>query len=311
MNKRSADLTTGEARAEFGRAQKGMFARFKVETESHFVRVPSLEGDAHVSIAGQGSTVVLINGIGTPGAMWAPLMSELTGFRLYAVDLPGFGLTDTQKGLARDFRKRVVAFLSEVLDGLTLDRVAIIGNSLGSLCASWLALDTTRVKAMIHIGCPAIVLGTSAPFPMRLLSSRFLGRLITRLQPPSPKQVEQLTKMVHEHPVVPELSDLLVATERLPAYREAFLTTARALLRLRGSRPETRLTASQLQSIRQPTLVVWGRNDPMGSPEVGRQIVATMPNAELYIAGGGHAPWLSQSTVIAPIARSFLERHGA
>ncbi len=52
-------------------------------------------GRAQVLVSGEGSPVILVNGIGTPAAMWAPLMAKLPGLRLYAVDLPGFGLTDT------------------------------------------------------------------------------------------------------------------------------------------------------------------------------------------------------------------------
>ena len=163
--------------------------------------------------------MVMINGIGTRAAMWAPLMAELKGFTLCAVDLPGYGLTDTTPQLTDQYRSTAGCFLEQVLDGLRLDRAMFIANSLGSLWTTWLTIDQPeRVLAMMHVGCPALLHGTSAPLPMRVLSVPALARAMMKIQPPSPRQVEQLTKMVRQHPVVPELAALLLATERLPGF---------------------------------------------------------------------------------------------
>jgi pimeloyl-ACP methyl ester carboxylesterase len=112
--------------------------------------------------------------------------------------------------------------------------------------------------------------------------------------------------MVGEHPLEPELIDLLVATERLPKFRETFLSALHALLRLRGSRPEMRLTSDQLATIGQPTLLCWGKDDPFGPPAVGERIAATMPNARLHVVEGGHAPWLRQAGSIGAAIQRFL-----
>jgi len=172
-----------KARQEFIEAQRRMLDRYGVEAESRFFEVRSLGGHAHALICGEGPAVLMLNGIGTPAAMWAPLMAQLAGFRL------------------------------------------------------------------------------------------------------------------------------LLATERLPGFRHTFLSMLNVLLRLRGNRPETRLTAKQLAQIEQPTLVFWGENDPFGRVEIGERMVEVMPNAELHVVGGGHAPWVTQSERIGPIATRFLREH--
>lgn len=302
---------TGERQA-FLDAQRRMLERYGVEAESRFVDAPSIGGRAHVLVTGvtdDAPPVVLINGIGTPAAMWAPLMAHLEGFRLFAVDLPGYGLTDAPPRFAHDLRGSAVRFLGDVLDALELPAPPFVANSLGSLFTSWLALDRPgRVSALAHVGCPAMALGTSAPLPMRILSVRPAGRLLTRLQPPSPEQVDGLAKMVNEDPLVPELVDLLVATERLPHFRGVFLSTLHTLLRLRGSRPATRLTAEELARIEHPALLVWGEDDPFGPPEVGERMVDVMPSAELAVVPGGHAPWLAQAERIGPRVTGFVGR---
>jgi len=299
------------ARQDFLGAQRRMLAKHGIEAQSRYVDVPSIEGRAHVLDVGEGPEVVMLNGIGTPAAMFAPLMAELGELRLLAVDMPAYGLTDTTDRLADDLRKSAVVFLEEVLDRLGLSRPPILANSLGSTWSSWLALDRPeRVAALAHVGCPGVALDTSAPLQMRLLSVRPLGRILTRLQPPSPKQVRQLARMVNEAPIDPELVDLLVATERMPGFRSTFLSSLNTLLRLRGSRPETRLTAEQLRRINHPTVLVWGEDDPFGSPEAGERIAAAIPHAGLHVVKGGHAPWLDDAPRIGEILGPFLREHG-
>jgi len=300
-----------EARQQFIDAQRRMLNRYGVKAESQFLDIPSIQGQAHILTCGEGPPVIMISGIGTPGAMWALLMAELGGFSLYVVDLPGYGLTDASEDFSDNIKHNAVRFLNEVMIQLELHSSSFVVNSLASLFSSWLALDQPdKVSAFVHVGCPALVLGTSAPLPMRLLSVKPLGHLMTRLQPPSEKQVKQLSKMVNEHPMVPELVELLVATERLPGFRHTFLSTLNVLLRLRGSRPEVRLTARQLSRIEHPTLVFWGEDDPFGSVAVGERMVEALPPAELHVIEGGHAPWLKQAEEIGSKTATFL-RHKA
>jgi pimeloyl-ACP methyl ester carboxylesterase len=294
---------------EFSNAQANVLQRYGLVAEERWVTAPTVGGQAHVLVAGEGPAVVLLNGIGIPAAMLAPLMARVDGFTHYAIDLPGYGLSDTTNRFAHDLRANAVSFLREVFDGLGLGRPIVVANSLGSLWASWLAIDQPgRVGALAHIACPAIVLDTSAPLPMRLLSTQWLGQLMMRLQPPSERQVEQLAKMVHEHPLPPEIAQLILATERLDHFEKTFRATLNQLIRLRGNRPEHALRAEQLAGIDVPTLLVFARDDPMGGPSVGQRVAAAMPDAELHIVDGGHAPWLHHAAQIAPLVERFLHR---
>lgn len=293
----------------FFHAQANVLRRYGVVAEERWVAAPTVDGRAHGLVTGEGPAVVLLNGIGVPAAMWAPLMARLEGFTRYAIDLPAYGLSDTTDGFADDLRANAVRFLCEVFDGLGLAEPIVVANSLGSLWASWLAIDhPDRVAGLAHVGCPAVVLDTSAPLPMRLLSMRPLGRLMMRLRPPSARQVEQLAGMVHEHPLPLEIAELVLATERLDHFEGTFLATLNHLLRLRGNRPERALTAEQLAAVDLPTLLVFADDDPMGGPAVGERVAAAMPDADLHVVDGGHAPWIHHAARIAPLVESFLHR---
>jgi len=294
---------------DFSRAQAAVLDRYGIIAEERWLEAPAVDGHAHVLVTGEGPPTVILNGIGVPAAMLAPLMANLDGVRQYAVDLPGYGLTDTTPGFADNLRANAVRFLTEVLDGLGLERPVVVANSLGSLWASWLAIDQPhRVAALAHVGCPAVVLDTSAPLPMRLLSVRHLGRMMMKLQPPSERQVEQLAKMVHEHPLPPGIAQLILATERLDHFEDTFLAMLHRLVRLRGNRPELALNADQLARIHAPTLLVFAKNDPMGAASIGRRMVDAMVDAELHVVEGGHAPWLHHAQQIAPLLTAFLEQ---
>lgn len=294
---------------KFSEEQANVLDRYGVVAEERWVAAPTVHGQAHVLVSGEGPPVVLLNGIGVPAAMLAPLMAHIDGFTLYAIDLPAYGLSDTTSGFADDLRANAIRFLGEVFDGLGLSDPIVIANSLGSLFAHWLAIDQPgRIAAVAHIGCPAIVLDTSAPFPMRLLSVRPLGRLMMRLQPPSERQVEQLAKMVHEHPLPPEIAQLILATERLDHFEDTFLATLNQLIRLRGSRPTLAMDTEQLAAVHIPTLLVFAEDDPMGGPHVGQRVATAMPNAQLHIVEGGHAPWLHHAEQIAPTLETFLRQ---
>lgn len=296
---------------DFSAAQAAVLDLHGMTAEERWVEAPVVDGHAHVLVTGEGPPVVLLNGIGIPAAMLAPLMARISGFTQYAVDLPAYGLTDTTPDFADDLRANAVRFLSDVLDGLGLERPMVVANSLGSLWASWLAIERPdRIGALVHVGCPAIVLDTSAPLPMRLLSVRPLGRLMMKVQPPSERQVKQLAKMVHEHPLPAEITRLILATERLDHFEDTFLATLNQLVRLRGNRPELALTADDLGRIRVPTLLVFAKDDPMGAASVGRQVADAMVDAELHLVEGGHAPWLHHADQIASRLSPFLERVG-
>jgi len=298
-----------QSKQAFEVAQAAVLDRFGVQAESRYVEVKMLEGRAHALVTGEGPPALMLNGIGTPAAMLAPLMARVVGRTLYAVDLPGYGLTDPPADDPPGLRAHAVGFVEGVLDGLGLERPAFVSNSLGSLWALWLAIDRPqRVGAVAHIGCPALAPGTSAPLPMRLLSTRFLGAALMRLQRPSPRQVEQLSKMVCEYPLPAEIAELILATERMPGFERTFRSNLRALLRLRGARARTALTESQLTAVEQPNLLVFANRDPMGSEQAGRRMAEALPDAELHIGEGGHCPWLDDAEQVAEWVNRFLER---
>ena len=294
--------------AQFRTAQQRVLDRYGVAANSRFIDVPVIGGGAHVLEAGDGPPLVMVIGGTIPAAMWAPLMAQLSGYRLYAMDLPGFGLTDAIPYEAASYRVTTVRFLAQLLDALGLQRVPFVTNSTGSLWTNWLSLDhPDRVTAQVQIGCPAHVLGTAAPLPMRLVSIRSIGRLLMRMQPPSVEQVERVGHAVREDlAAVPEIRDVLLACERLPTYAESMLALMHAHMRFGQPRREVVQTGADLAAVRHPVQLIWGEDDPFGSVEVARRVTGYLPDAQLDIVPGGHAPWFHHAAQVARLALDFL-----
>ena len=99
----------------------------------------------------------------------------------------------------------------------------------------------------------------------------------------------------------------MIAMRKLPRTDPALRELLHATLRLRGARPEVGLTAAHLGQISQPVQLIWGQNDPFGSPEVGRRAAGLIPQAEFHmIPETGHVPWVDHARQVGELAAPFL-----
>lgn len=297
---------------EFLTLERAALGRFGLDTELRSLDLDT--GRARALVTGDGPDVVLLPGGSMPAVGWGPLIADLDGFRLHAVELPGFcGPSDPLRIRPDTIREEAVRFVTGALDALGVRRAAFVSNSMGALWTFWTALDRPdRVGPIITMGCPALFPGTSAPLPMRLMSVRVLGRLMMRLSPPSPRQVDAaLASAGVDLSRLPEVRDLVVALERLPHFQAAWLDLMNASLRPTGPRSTVALTEDQLSHLTQPVQLLWGDQDPFGTVDAGRHAAQSIPQSELHVLPGGHAPWLQATGAAATLAAGFLRRQAA
>jgi pimeloyl-ACP methyl ester carboxylesterase len=64
-----------------------------------------------------------------------------------------------------------------------------------------------------------------------------------------------------------------------------------------------------LPEIKQPTLLVWGKQDVVTPPKVARQFEELLPNAELkWIDRCGHAPMMERPEQFFALMKDFLHQ---
>lgn len=289
----------------FTAAEHKLLRSLGLQATSRWIQPPELGLRVRVLEFGAGRPVVLLPGLGAVAAAWAPLLAGLKGFRFLAVERPGCGLSDGFDLRGLDLRRWSTLLASSVIDALGLDRVSIIGNSIGGTTALWYAIERPeRVDKLVLIGAPPFVLDAQAPLPMRVLSIPFIAR--RSLAKSGPQEIDNVfVRMGHRSGVLgAEMQELVAATYRLPGYADGFvgvLNNATGLMSRRVEAP-----AAELATIGRPTLLIWGRNDTHGPVATGRRLVKTMPDARLEIVEGGHLPWLDEPGRCANLVNSFL-----
>ncbi len=299
----------GDAVAGFLDAQQRVLDRYGVSAQRRYLRVPTTGGQAQVLIAGDGPALVMVIGGAVPAAFWIPLLAKLPGRTLYAIELPGFGLTDPTTYHRDTIRRTAVDYLAGILDVLGLGPSQFVTQSIGSQWTAWLADEQPgRVGSQVMIGCPGFFLDTSAPLPFRLASVPGLGPLLMSLSKPSANNAERVMRTVGEDPAgLDELRDVLVAAQRLPTYTPSLVALMRAVMRWTRPRPAIVTNPDQLGRIGHPVRLIWGERDGFGRPEAGRRIAELIPDADLHVVSGGHAPWFHHADLVAKLTREFLE----
>ena len=244
---------------------------------------------------------------------WAGLMANLSDFRCITLDRPGGGFSDGVDFLEVDVRGLAVDVLQGVLDAAGAPQAAIIANSMGGWWAFQLAMRVPeRVSRMVMLGCPAVILDTSAPLPMRLMSARLLGRHLVKLMvPANPTKARDLPGFLgHPEQVGRSWPEVMAETVyrfgRLPHFQRSWCALLRRFFRLGGTNPEMRIGPDELRSVAHPTLFLWGSEDPFGSVHAGRDAATLMPSARVEVVGRGHLPWWDDPEQCARILRDFL-----
>jgi 4,5:9,10-diseco-3-hydroxy-5,9,17-trioxoandrosta-1(10),2-diene-4-oate hydrolase len=105
---------------------------------------------------GGGLPLVMLHGGGPGASSWSNFGASLPGFaqdfRVLLVDQPGFGDSDKPEVVGNYFRHSA-GYLLALLDELGIDRIHLLGNSLGGGTAARFALENPkRVGRLVLMG---------------------------------------------------------------------------------------------------------------------------------------------------------------
>lgn len=303
------------------RAEQRLFERYDISgCRVHSVDVEPLHIRVRVWEVGAGPPVLMMPGGAGVAAEMIELINELPDYRVLAVNRPGGGGSDAIDHRAVGMRPLAIATLDAIFDHFALDRASLIGNSMGGLWSYWYALDQRkRVDRLVQLGTTAIVEGTGAVLPLRLLATPGLNRLLIKaVRPGSPADIREDAERLGHPPAVgqawpQERLDYMFLVRQLPTFEVAMPTLAEEMIRPIGGPPfvaDKMLYLEEMTHIEPPTLLLWGDHDPYGTLQAARRIEAALPNAELHQVGTGHLPWWDELSVAGRLIRGFLEHEG-
>ena len=239
---------------------------------------------------GDAPAVLCVHGYCQSSAYWAPTLERLApaGARGLAPDLPGFGASAGHPG---PYTMEAYAdALAAVLDARGLERVALVGGSMGGVVAQHFALrHPARLDRLLLVatgaamGDPATGLARAeaiagAPWDETAVRPIVAGFF---LEPPPPDRVEQYRAIA------------------LAAAHRAAVEAARSNARSH--------TLDRLGEIRVPTLIIQGRHDRARTPEHGAAMRDRIPGARLEVLEhSGHTPQLEKPEAFHALALPFL-----
>src|SRR5262245_20160403 len=123
-----------DPRQLFERDRLALFARYGVEGESR--RIPDRQGRETYSVAvgDEPSPTVLVHGGLSDASEWVLLAAQLDR-PLVMLDRPGYGLTYRIDYRKLEFRRAAADWLLELTDGLGVERIDLLGASMGGFFA--------------------------------------------------------------------------------------------------------------------------------------------------------------------------------
>ena len=262
--------------------------------------------------SGSGPPVVLLHG-GGPGASGAsnfaknlPVFAER--FRTLVVDQPGYGKSDKPPVQGNYFTFAADA-LAGLLDELGLERVHLVGNSLGGGTAVRFALNyPDRAGRLVLMGPGGLSLNVFAPDP-----TEGVKRLTEFAAPPGPSREKMAaflrTLVFDQRLVTDELID-----ERYAAACDPQALAAMASMGASFFDPasyEQGLLWREAHRLRNRVLLIWGREDRVNPVDGALVALKLIRRAQLHVFGGcGHWAQLEKFDEFNRLAISFLEGDG-
>jgi len=220
------------------------------------------------------TTLFLLHGSNVSLHAWEPWVKHLAGrFRLVTVDLPGHGFTGELPDDEYD-GERVVAFLKQFVDALGLSRFVIGGNSYGGMLA-WIytVLHPEDVEKLILIN--AVGFPFRDPWLWRLAKLPLVEPLFIWVAPRWLVKATLLEAVADPAHLSEEQVTRYYELVRLPGKRRAQLIQNRIPYGY-IARPEL---LNRLHAISQPTLVIWGEQDPWLPVSYGKRFSEAIPGA--------------------------------
>ncbi|MEW5506859.1 alpha/beta fold hydrolase [Pseudomonas antarctica] len=243
----------------------------------------------YVSICGQGSPLLLLNGLGALIRTFDPLRDELVDYTTITLDVPGVGRSQMPRWPIR--LPHHADLIAEMLKQLRIDQVDVFGVSWGGALAQEFAL---RHPSMVR----RLILAATSAGPIVLVKPadvvEFFGKSKSS-EPHKQGRSDNSTQGLLRFGVV---KGMLTVNPRTYYHQLAALVGWTSLLRL--------------FRLRQRTLILAGDRDPLVRMYNAHILRRTIRRAELHVLKGeGHFFVVTSAKRTAKLIREFLRQpHG-
>jgi pimeloyl-ACP methyl ester carboxylesterase len=268
---------------------------------------PTTSVELNHKIYGTGNPVLCLHGFGASLYSWRNFVTPLSqDYQLILIDLKGAGNSPKPPDSHYSTQDHADLIYKFILDH-DLKNLTLVGNSFGgalSLLLSIMLLEKQpgRLRALIVIdpgaykqyipgyvkilGVP--LLGAAAVY---LIPARCMAKSILKLAYYDPKKITEEQIAAYAAPIA------------LPGGKHALLETGKQIIP-----PNIDELTAKYKDISVPTLIIWGRQDKIISPDAGVLLDQAIPNSTLnWIDECGHVPQEERPEATVPLVLSFLQ----
>lgn len=234
---------------------------------------------------GEGTPVLFAHGVGGNHASWHKQVPDfMRDHRVILFDHRAFG---NSSDVEEAGQSRYVEDMLCLLDALEIDRVILIGQSMGGgTCANFTCAHPERVEKLVIADS---LIGIDAPEPLAAMVGETLDRVWNLSQA--------------ERVLGPVMRDDDPASTLL--YLQIASFNAVTIRTLKGSMP--RWTPDRLAATGVPTLFLVGEHDVLFPPENVRMAQAMVAGASFaLIEGAGHSAYFERPLAFNRHVRAFL-----
>ena len=257
-----------------------------------------------VHLQGEGPALLLLHGFTGSNAMWTPHLAAFEGFTTVSVDLLGHGESDAPPTPNRYRMERCVDDLTSLLNHLKIERVAVLGYSMGGRVALQLALRAPGRLWALVLESTSPGIDDPAEREDRVRSDAALADEIER------NGIDAFVDGWQALPLFASQSRLSAAAReelRRQRLRNSPVGLANSL-RGAGAGQEAPVL-NRLGEIRIPTLLIAGALDQK-YVALARKMSDALPCARTQIVSdAGHATHLEQPEAFDRVVREFLREH--
>ena len=249
----------------------------------------------HYAEIGEGRPLVMLHGLWGGINEWQPILQPLArSHRVIVMDFPGFHGSD--KPDVHYHNALLSQFLAGFIDALGLEDVILMGHAMGANTATHTAVHHPQdIAALI------LVDGAGYRNPDRDLAKPLPEGMI-RFRRVATGSTLAATRGLLERRVA---DPSLVTDEWVAEAYALWIDAARAIgdMLLEGGD----LTEEEMRGIALPTLVVWGADDRVFSPDNATRLENDIAGAEVHrIEGAGHLPQIEKTEAFLSAVQPFL-----